>query len=179
MKRLAFIFIILSFIGCTNQVNTNYNYTPIKYEKIINLSSNIELSERFALTEMFLIENINTEETVYSNKDYGVLIGILKTDFYSKHNQPEYAQRANGYLLCKASIYLKDNKCKVVLTNFIHEVFRMIYDNDTPPRKFIAPTSANAYFWKEIKDYTKSYSEHIFISLEKKLNERIETRKDW
>lgn len=175
---LAFISLILFCNSCAPNL-TNYNYNRISYEKIIPLSTPLEIDERFALAELFLLQNAYSEKLYYTNEKFGVIIGIGEFYYVPAGEQTMYTLSASGEVKFKVEIYLKNQKIKIRLTNFKHSMFKEIYSAPIPPKKFISPREANEFYWTDLKKFIDNEVSLYFTELEKSLNDRIETKKEW
>jgi len=175
---LAFSSLILFCNSCAPNL-TNYNFERISFEKVINLKTPLEIDERFALTELFLLQNGYPEKQYYSNEKFGVIIAIGEFYYLPTGDINSYSTAASGEVKFKVEIYLKNQKIKIRLSNFKHSKFNEIYVAPIPPRKFITPKAANEFYWTDLKKFIEIEVSKYFNEIEKSLNDRIETKKDW
>ncbi len=92
----------------------------------------------------------------------------------------------SGYIKYSIKVYVKDNKCKVVLTNFRH--FVKIGNSSTCQLGVITTSAVYTDFglskkfqnkvWVDIKEKVQIYSNATFSSLESFLNKIKESNND-
>ena len=169
MKKMNLLFGLL-LIASLN-INAQEN---LKFEKVIKTDS-IGKSLLYATINDWFASTYNSANDVIqmSDKDAGIIIGNGSMS-YSKKGM--FYMCYSGYLKYTIKVYVKDNRFKVVLTNFNHSVkvgnwpqcalgtltTESVYATKGMSKKYHNNT------WNDLKVTAEEYSNEIFESLEKK-----------
>lgn len=178
MKRVLIVLLLCSV--------TLFSQEPIKFEKVIKTDSIGKTMLYNTINDWFASTYNSSKEVIQmSDKDAGIIIG---------NGSMSYGKKGMSYLCYNGSIkytvkvYIKDNRYKVVLTNFNHSVD--VGNADKCALGIV--TTAEFYqtkgmikkyhnkVWDDIKAVVEIYSEGIFASLENKTkNIKSENNDDW
>jgi hypothetical protein len=170
MKKLLFIsFFLLAIIYLQAQ-------NPIIFSKVIQADS-LNKTELFIKVNDWFATNYKSANDVIqmADKDAGTIIGKGSQPYsYGKLSYGCY----DGYLNYTIKVYVKDNRFKIELTDFVHSVrvgnsseceFGTITDAEIYTSKGISKSYHNKA-WVDMKTKIQNFSEDIFASIESKLN---------
>jgi hypothetical protein len=182
MRKINLIIGILIFTTLTISAQEN-----LTFEKVIKTDS-VGKSTVFVTINDWFSTTYNSANDVIqmSDKDAGIIIGNGSMSFsYGGLSYLCY----EGYIKYTIKVYVKENRYKVVLTNFNHSVkpgnaascgLGLITTADVYTTKGMSKKYHNKV-WNGIKLKAEQYSNEIFASLENKTkNMKIETvGDDW
>lgn len=168
MKRLLMLFLLFFIVGF------GYSQEPLEYSEVIYTDSVGKDMIYAAIYEWFALNYNSANDVIQmSDKEAGIIIAKgIKRYSAGKWNRTCY----EGIINYAIKVYTKDNRYKVVLTNFIHSVdpqrnpvcaLGLITTAEGHPstgrmKKF------NDEIWNEIKSKMKVFSTGIFMSMESK-----------
>lgn len=179
MKKINLLFGLL-LIASLN-INAQEN---LKFEKVIKTDS-IGKNLLYSTINDWFATTYNSANDVIqmSDKDAGIIIGNGSMTYNRKGMYTCYG----GYIKYTIKIYVKDNRYKVVLTNFNHSVkagngaqcaLGIVTAADVYATKGMSKRYHNKT-WNDIKIKAEEYSNGIFLSLDKKTkNVKTETDED-
>ena len=163
-----------------------YAQENLKFEKVIQ-SDSIAKSLLFTSINDWFATTYNSANDVIqmSDKDAGTIIGNGSMD-YSKKGMSYGCY--SGYITYTIKVYVRENRFKVVLTNFNHSVkvgnsslcsFGTLTTADVYATKGMSKKWHNKV-WSDMKITVEEYSNGIFKSLEKKTtNIKLEEEDNW
>jgi len=173
INRLLFLSVITFGVLLITSLNINAQEN-LKFEKVIQTDS-ISKSQLFVTINDWFASTYNSANDVIqmSDKEAGIIIGKGSIP-YSKKG---FAYQCySGYIKYTIKVYIKDNRFKVVLTNFNHSV----NVGNSPLCSLGTLTTAEVYAtkggskkyhnnaWNDMKIILEPYSNSIFESLENK-----------
>jgi hypothetical protein len=179
------IYLTLAFTIITNLTISAQD--ALTFEKIIQTDS-ISKEKLFVAFNDWVASEYNSANDVIqmSDKDAGVIIGNGSMKYsYGKFTYVCY----DGHIKYTIKVYLKDNKYKVILTNFRHFInagngaqckLGLITNADVYATKGFSKKYHNKV-WNSIKSTTEIYANKIFSSLEDKTKNMSNksTDQDW
>ena len=149
-----------------------YSQSPISFEKVIKTDSVGKSIIYSSVLEWFAVTYKNSSEVLQmTDIDAGIIVGNGSVGY--NHKGLSYLCY-EGYIHYKIKIYFKDNRYKVILSNFTHSNLRgnspscelgLITDAEKYAIKGMSKKYHNAV-WNEIKVKMEDYSNSIFNSLE-------------
>jgi hypothetical protein len=160
LKTLITGLIILTTINLSAQ-------STLSFERVIKTDS-VGRAKLFSTINDWVASNYNSAQDVIqmADKDAGIIIGKGTMKYFFK-NLSSY----NGYINYTIKVYIKDNRYKVILTNFYHTGLSLnlglITSADIYTTKGPYKNSKNKV-WKDIKLKIKHYSNDIINSLDNK-----------
>jgi len=173
LKKLMTGFIILMTINLSAQ-------DVISFEKVIKTDS-IGKALLFSKIHEWFATTYNSANDVIQmvDKDAGIIIGKGSMKyFYGKHSS------YNGNINYTIKVYVKDNRYKVILSNFKHSGLGFDLGLITSAKIYATKGMYKKYHnkaWDDIKLKIEQYSNGIFNSLENKTknNNDIKIGDDW
>lgn len=172
MRKINLIIGILIFTTLTLSAQDN-----LTFEKVIETDS-VGKATIFATINDWFATSYNSANDVIqmADKDAGIIVGNGSMSFsYGGMSYLCY----EGYIKYTIKVYVKDNRYKVVLTNFNHSVkpgngaqcaLGLITTADVYTTKGMSKKYQNNV-WNGIKLKAEQYSNEIFASLENKTKE--------
>lgn len=152
---------------------------PISFERVIRVDT-VGKSMIFIAINDWFATNYNSANDVIqmTDKDAGIIIGKGSMNYY-------YGRMSsyNGNIKYTIKVYVKDNRYKVILTNFRHSGLSfnldLITDADIYATKGMYKNYHNKA-WTDMKTQIEQYSNDIFKSLETKTNNiNKDNNDDW
>jgi hypothetical protein len=171
MRQILMCMLVLTASSLLAQEN-------VSFEKVIKVDST-KKAIIFATVNDWFASTYNSANDVIqmSDKEEGIIIGNGSMNYnYGKMSYSCYT----GYIKYTIKVYVKDNRYKVVLTNFSHSVkagngqqcsLGMITSKELYATSGMSKKYHNNV-WKDIKAKTESYSNEIRLSLKKKTSEK-------
>lgn len=175
------VFLLILFFISTNVFGQEY----LSFEKVIQ-ADRMNKSLIFIKVNEWFATNYNSANDVIqmAEKDEGIIIGKGNLSY----NHEGYLYRCyEGYINYTIKVYIKNNRFKVVLSNFNHTV---IPDNPdacelgiiTTAKEYTNSGMSKKYHntvWNNIKTQSEIFSKNIFIELEEKVNDNSFEDDDW
>jgi len=172
MRKINLIIGILIFTTLTLSAQDN-----LTFEKVIETDSVGKATIFAAINDWFATTYNSANDVIQmADKDAGIIVGNGSMSFsYGGMSYLCY----EGYIKYTIKVYVKDNRYKVVLTNFNHSVkpgngaqcaLGLITNADVYTTKGMSKKYHNNV-WSGIKLKAEQYSNEIFASLENKTKE--------
>lgn len=178
MKKFFVILLILKSAIAFSQ-------NPIQYERVYKIDS-INKAKLYSIVNEWFASTYNksTEVIQMTDKEEGIIVGkgAIRYD-HSKHTYGCYG----GYIKYTISVYIKDGRYKVILSDFIHTVD---YAN-SPACALGQLTNAELYAtqgiskkyhneaWNDMKSKISNHSEYLLNSLNKHVLGNSMLKNDW
>lgn len=122
--KILFLFMFIPLISfCQKQayhVPIDTNNGKITYSKIIILSDSVKADELYARCRSWFANTYNSSKSVIEMEDKtsGIIIGRA---LFTATARALGSELFNGYINYRISVFIKDNKYKYEITNFVHE----------------------------------------------------------
>ena len=180
MKKIIFG---LALIFTTQQAFSQENFTISKVIKTDEVGKNMIY---VAINDWFATKYNSANDVIQmADKEAGIIIGDGSTD-YTKQGMM-YGCYV-GSIKYTIKVYMKGNRFKVDITNFRHSVkpnasldcaLGLITNAENYTDKGMSKKYHNKV-WNDIKEYSTSYAESLFLSLEERAkNIKEEVTDDW
>jgi hypothetical protein len=159
------------------------NAQSIEFEKLIKVDSIENKEILFNRLSSKLIEHIGGQDKynksiLQSDKELGLIKFKQAINYDPKGNRSD-----DGEIKFNVSVYFKDGRYKIILSEFYHEGKGISLYQITDEEEY--PNGKNNFLnfrkkaWKEIKSYINDYVPNYFILIEKLLHNPTELEKKW
>jgi hypothetical protein len=162
----------------------SHSQNELSFSKVIQTDSIAKTNLFIAVNDWFATNYKSANDVIQmADKEAGTIIG-KGTEKYN-YGKPSYLCY-DGYLNYTVKVYVKDNRFKVDLTNFVHKINL----GNAPTCELGLLTNSEYYTdkgmnknfhnntWKDLKTKAENISNQIFKALEENINS-TEQKSDW